>query len=116
MTRFLSISFLLLVISFTAFGEAKAKDAPSRSELLARIEAACTERVEEDFKNPGEICSCISRNLDAKLGSVDLRLITLSHEEDMDAEKELQKPKHSALINFDYEVTETCLENPAWNH
>jgi hypothetical protein len=88
----------------------------SRDDLLDRIEYACNVRVKEDQKNHRDVCACVSRNLDSKLNTQDLELLARSHEEEKAAEEEMQKEEHNDLILFDYEVTESCLENPKWNH
>ncbi len=117
MTQFPPLPLLLTLALALAFSpSAFAKPKNSRPALLERIEAACLERLGEDFPEPAKICGCVGRNLDSKLGSQDLELITRSHEEDPKSETELQKEKHGDLLRFDYEVTESCLENPSWNH
>lgn len=88
----------------------------SRDDLLDRIEYACNVRVKEDQKNHRAVCSCVSRNFDSKLSTADLDLLARSHEEEKAAEEEMQKKENDDLILFDYEVTESCLENPKWNH
>lgn len=112
MTRILSLTLFALLLAPMA--EAKKPDSNSRPALLARIEAACQERISEEYPKYKKICSCVSRNLDAKLGAEDLELITRSHEEDPEAETEMQNEKHNDLILFDYDVTEGCLTNPNW--
>jgi len=114
MTRILCLLLLSLLLAPAA--SAKPKKAPSRPAMLEKIQRACEERVEEDHKNGPEICACVSRNLDSKLGTADLELISRSHQEDPKAEEELQDEKHNALLLFDYEATENCLENPRWKH
>lgn len=106
-----SLIFLSLLLTVPA-GAAKV----SRDDLLDRIEYACNVRVREDQKNHRAICACVSRNLDSKLNTRDLELLARSHEEEKAAEEELQKEENSDLILFDYETTESCLENPKWNH
>ena len=110
------LSLLLLSLSLAMPAHAKPKKTPPRPAMLEKIQEACEERVEENYKNGPEICACVSRNLDSKLGTADLELISRSHQEDPKAEEELQDEKHSALILFDYEVTEACLEKPQWSH
>jgi hypothetical protein len=110
MTRTLTLLALLLPLSLSA---APGKD---RSQLLERIERACQKNIRKEYKNHREICSCVSRNLGSGLDTPELELITRSHEEDPKAEELLQEEKYNDLILYDFEVTETCLENPAWTY
>jgi hypothetical protein len=109
-----TLIFLTLLLAIPAI-QASAKKV-SRDDLLDRIEYACNVRVKEDQKNHRDVCACVTRNFDAKLNFEDLELLARSHEEQKAAEEELQKETHNDLILFDYEVTESCLENPKWDH
>lgn len=104
----------LIFLALLASLPAGAKE--NRTDLTDRIEYACNVRLRVDYKNHREICACVSGNLEAELKTKDLELLARSHEEEKEAEEELQQEKHNDLILFDYEVTESCLENPKWKY
>jgi hypothetical protein len=108
-------SFLLLAI-FLASPLAQAEE-PSRA-LLDRIEVGCKKSPEADLPDAKATCGCVKKNYAAskKWSEEEIEMMARSYEQDPKAEQELQADKYSALIEFDYAVTDGCLKSAAFRY